>query len=231
MRNYGLNKGIDNVNVHKVSTKPAFQSFKRCLGMSFYVYLYNVEDFVFVKKLKNRQSGVTLVEVLAVVAIIGILSALGTVSFFALVEKENVRSAGATVHGALNRMVADSRKFNDTLSVAVSVDAIAGFKGSNCEEASQYFSVKLDDRTEIVSIDSDQAAPSGANAFRPGSSWGYSCLTLAPQLGLNPFTTPGYVVVGQKNSNRYRMMIYKGEQENRILTLLSNDGGSTWSAN
>lgn len=175
--------------------------------------------------------GFTLVELLAVVAIIGILSAAATVGFFALVERENVRSAGGTIHGAFARVVADSRKFNDTLSLSINATGITAYKSANCSAGTDYFKVTLDERVAILELESGAVAPVGAANFRPGSAWGFSCLTLAPQLGMSPLTLPGYLIIGQNNGNRYRIMVYKGQQENRVLTLLSNDGGSTWSPN
>ncbi len=86
--------------------------------------------------MKNRipKNGFTLIEVLVVVAILGILSSMGVVSFRQAIANSRVRDSAINVAAFLERASMTAREINDTLCVATAnnLTKLSVYKGSDC---------------------------------------------------------------------------------------------------
>lgn len=179
-----------------------------------------------------RKSGYTLVEVLVVVAIMGILSSMGVVGLNAAVQNHRIKDAGINVTAYMERAANEANKRSSSLCVVASGNTIKTFEkacptGSGTSGDANVADLSGDpiDKMELESVNhfvTPSTAPSGCTAVYPSSG-----ITLTPKLGLSAVPT-GCFVVQYGSSDRYATAI-KTTSKNKVFYRLSYDGGSNWS--
>lgn len=177
---------------------------------------------------RRSKVGFTLVEVLVVVAIIGVLSSMGVVSLRQAVANNRVRDAAVNVAAFLDKASTTAKQFNDTLCV----ESFSGGTTMNLRHAGNGCQ-----GTIIESLNLEGGVffrSSGSNVTSPSTDAvtnlvGYKAY-FVPRLGLNSFrgsdlsnqSFEGYYLMQYSNSgtwagvvkipsgNRFRSYTYNG---------------------
>ena len=180
----------------------------------------------------SRKRGVTLIEVLVVVAIMGILSGIGVASLRDAVANSRIKDAGINVTAFMQRAANEATRLNETLCAKIEGDqSLKLYKGA-CSTGG---STKL----ELV----DEMVLESSNKFLTGSSAGgtkcsvlgstekknpEASLTLTPKIGVSPIPS-GCFLVRYGSTDRYAASI-KSPLKFAMYYELSYDGGKSWFA-
>jgi len=180
-----------------------------------------------IKHATHRQ-GFTLIEVLVVVAIISILAGIGVVGFRAMIANSKVKGQAQTVGAYIDQVSAHARNQNKAsgFSLQSSGNVIYSFDDSACA-GNKIDSLVLESSTELLAT----APASLPTRFSSLSNWSGTCLKLLPttRIGLNPLIAIGYYRIGSKNYSQAQALIGKVAEENRGISYVSKDAGTTWS--
>lgn len=158
----------------------------------------------------SRKRGVTLIEVLVVVAIMGILSGIGVASLRDAVANSRIKDAGINVTAFMQRAANEATRLNEKLCVIVNNNGqtMKLYKGECTTEAS-----KLGDQIDEMTLES-------SNKFLTGSNAGVNCpelgdsndkdpkdrITLTPKIGVSPIPT-GCLLIRYGDTDRYAASI------------------------
>ncbi len=175
--------------------------------------------------IRPRKAGFTLVEVLVVVAIMGILSGIGVASLRSAVANSRIKDAGINVTAFMQRAANEATRLNEKLCVIVNNQSMKLYKGECSTEAS-----KLGDAIDEMTLES-------SNKFLTGSDAGVNCpelggesdkdpkdrITLTPKIGVSPIPT-GCILIRYGNTDRYAASI-KVPTKFAMYYKLSYNGG------
>ena len=176
---------------------------------------------------KCPSKGFTLLEVLVVIAIIGILTTIGVSGMQSVIANSTVKGQVLSVSAFFDQVSAHARAKNTLIGFSMNVvgGAIVFHPDSTCAAAGD--TLKLDTRTAIVT-----AAPAGLPAqFASVTNWGSgTCIRFKPmqRIGMNPLADSGYIHIKSLSVNDAHGLIGKVSSENRALAFVSKDGGTTW---
>ncbi|NLO24242.1 MAG: prepilin-type N-terminal cleavage/methylation domain-containing protein [Fibrobacter sp.] len=178
---------------------------------------------------KHIKKGFTLVEVLAVVAILGILSAAGYSSLNNAIANSRLKDAIVNTRAFVESMSLESKRLHDSLCIVFVANQMQTKRFANdvCEgdaistlELVAPVSFYTSTPQNIVSQESFVATPviwTSADKF----------LVLSPKLGLNEITEEGVIALRYGNSSRYGAVL-KSAKKNRLQAYFSVDGGASW---
>lgn len=175
---------------------------------------------------KPGKSGFTLVEVLVVVAIMGILSSMGVVSLRSAVINTRIKDAGINVTAFMERVANESRRLNDKLCVTVdnSYKVFSMYKG-DCSGSTPPSASDAIDRMSLES--QNKVILTGCNCPDGVSGFSNGVAVFTPRLGLSAAPT-GCVIVRYGETDRYAAIV-KSNTRNSVYYKLSYDGCQTWS--
>lgn len=172
-----------------------------------------------------RQKGFTLIEVMVVVAIIGILSTIAYASLQGAIHRERIRGNGGAVISFLNRVHAETRKQNAAMSVRFYADSIVAYTGSTCDASNRFASEALLYSARIQS----QTTPSGSASSWVDQAWS-TCQSFVPNIAHHSIANKGFVELALTNAPDFRAIIYKAPSVYHLQWAYSIDGGDSWTA-
>ena len=180
------------------------------------------------EKRSHYTSGFTLIEVLVVVAIIGILSGAGVSSLNSAIANNRLKDAIVNTRAFVEVMSEESKRLNDSLCIQFEQrnDRIP-FANTVCG-GTVVDSKSVDDPVSFFgsSIGSVVTAETFLATPAIWSSTG-TYFILSPEQGLNSVSGEGIIVLRYGSSDRYGAVIKTGKK-NRWQSFFSVDGGTSW---
>ena len=172
--------------------------------------------------------GFTLIEVLVVVAIIGILSAAGVASLRNAVINSRVKDASWNMASFMERISTATKQTGDSLCVVVSGKTLYArlYVGGACSGAARD-SFEIEGSFAVVT--SSHSISSAVSFAGTPVNWGVSTspAVFAPHIGISNVIGEGYILANYKFSDRYAAVV-KSRKENSFLAFMTKDGGATW---
>lgn len=169
--------------------------------------------------------GVTLIEVLVVVTIMGILSGVGVASLRAAIMNSRIKDAGINATAFMERAAHEATRLNTKLCVTVSNRTLKLYKGE-CDN--DYPSSDLIDEFNLESANTFITTNSNVNCpeLPAAKKTPVSSVTLEPKIGLSPIPA-GCLLIRHSSSDRYASII-KLATKYSVYYKLSYNSGSNW---
>jgi len=167
----------------------------------------------------SDKRGVTLIEVLAVVSIMGILAGIGVSSFRSAIANSRIKDAGINVTAFMERAANEAIRLNTNLCLVANGKTIKLHKSACNDEVAgdQIAEMTLESANVFVNGD----CPSG-----DGTRYSDNKVTLTPKIGVSAIPA-GCFVVRYGASDR-RAAIVKVVNKFSVFYKLSYDDGSNW---
>ena len=166
-------------------------------------------------------SGFTLIEVLVVVAILGILSSIGVVSFVSSVANARIKDSTFNTKAFLETMAQESKRVNETFCLTKTSDTqLTVYKGACGGSASEIFqTLDIDAPSKFIT----GSCPNGAT-----TNWGTSATAeFKPKIGLSAAPSEGCIMIQYGSDMRYGAVVKLGSK-NFFEAFVSYDG-TNWS--
>ena len=175
----------------------------------------------------NRKRGYTLVEVLVVVAIMGILSGIGVASLRSAVANSRIKDAGINVTAFMQRAANEATRLNQKLCAVISDDQTLklykGACGDTYEDGNLVDKLVLESTNKFVTTQNNKNCPElGDTQKSPKTS-----MELTPKIGVSPIPT-GCFLMQYGSSDRFAASI-KLPTKFAMYYKLSYSGGAVGS--
>ena len=143
----------------------------------------------------RHKAGYTLVEMLAVISIMGVLAGMGVVGFQTAVAHARTKDAAFNVTAFLERTANEARRLNTSLCVRPgdAANKLIAYK-SSCDAGSMGEAVDqliLESQVSVIEANVDDVGGGGINLITSTDAKA----TFEPRLGLSSAPYEGYIVV------------------------------------
>ncbi len=170
---------------------------------------------------REMKKGFTMIELLVVVSIMGILSAMGVASLHGAVVNNRVKDAAINVSAYLERVANETNRLSEKVCVRAVGKQIQATKGA-CPAKGALVSKYEFEGNENLSFDNSTG---GGDCSK---SWvGNSGVTFEPKFGLSAAPVEGCIVV-KYGSGEKRARALKKKNKNNIIPQISYDSGANW---
>lgn len=177
-----------------------------------------------------QKNGFTLVELMVVIVIMGILSAMGVAGLQGAVENTRVDDAAKNVTAFLQRTANEANRMSATLCMKVSAGndrRLNVYKADDCNSLPQnspvIYSMELEQPLKFVKggcSDLDLACESGEGC---DANWLDETHVFKPKLGLSAAPVSGHVCVQYGNTDHYAAAV-KSSTKNFIVAVTCDEG-------
>jgi prepilin-type N-terminal cleavage/methylation domain-containing protein len=183
---------------------------------------------------QKHKSGVTLMEVMAVVAIMGILSGLGVAGLRSAVANARIKDAAYNVTAFMERTANDARRLNTTLCVVREDDQTLTTYKATCDDATgssksgleKVSELKLESPTKFIDSDVTGAVFKDSEN-KDLTNWYSNGATFKPRSGLSAAPSSGYFAVQYGGRGLYGAAL-KMANKNSFMPMMKFDEGN-WS--
>lgn len=178
----------------------------------------------------RSEGGFTIIEVMIVVVVMGILSALAVNSFYQQAFRQAVQGEGKQILQFLNYANMHVKKTSDSTSIAIDNTGMRLMKSADCS-GDQISSNEWDQGIELVDIGSSVTGLPAAivsNGAGFGGNWD-SCILLTSKVG-NSIEEDGAIIIGNSRlpaDEKYLIAIVKTSENIHFRTYVSIVG-SDW---
>lgn len=167
---------------------------------------------------REMKKGFTMIELLVVVAIMGILSAMGAASLHGAVLNNRVKDAAINVTAYLERVASETNRLSQKVCVEVQGKTIYAVKGE-CPAAKG--ATRISQYTLEGELNFDTSCQEGS------ASWGTGGATFEPKFGLSAAPVEGCIIIKYGDGDK-RAKALKKKNKNNIIPQISYDGGANW---
>lgn len=169
---------------------------------------------------REMKKGFTMIELLVVVSIMGILSAMGVASLRNAVINNRVKDAAINVTAYLERVASETNRLSEKVCVKASGSRIQATKGACGSTAGALISKYEFEGNENLSFVNSKGGADCAKSWANGE-------TFVPKFGLSAAPVEGCIVVKYGDGDRQARALKKKEKNN-IIPQISYDGGTHW---
>jgi prepilin-type N-terminal cleavage/methylation domain-containing protein len=171
----------------------------------------------------SRKLGFTLVEVLVVVAIMGILSGIGVASLRSAVANSRIKDAGINVTAFMQRAANEATRLNEKLCAHVSDDKTLKLYKGACGESFDE-DTKIDEFV-LESLNKFVTASNNVNCPVLSGKSPETSVTLTPKIGVSPIPT-GCFLIRYGETDRFAASIKESTKFSMYYELSYNSGAA-----
>jgi prepilin-type N-terminal cleavage/methylation domain-containing protein len=181
------------------------------------------------EKRSHYTSGFTLIEVLVVVAIIGILSGAGVSSLNSAIANNRLKDAIVNTRAFVEVMSEESKRLNDSLCIQFEPKKMIAYRFANTVCGGTVVDSKSVDNPVSFFGSSIGSVTTTETFLGTPAIWSSTgtYFILSPEQGLNSVSGEGIIVLRYGSSDRYGAVIKTGKK-NRWQSFFSVDGGTSW---